>query len=116
MKLWIDDKRPAPEGWIHINPTIHSDLVLFFIQAPLADAISFDNDFGIEGVEGKHLANYIELLAHRGQLTKPVRLTVHSDNGPAIQQISQTIEAIYNRFPNLYVPNLTITPVGESGC
>ncbi|WP_170219494.1 cyclic-phosphate processing receiver domain-containing protein [Nocardioides litoris] len=43
MRLWIDDLRPAPEGWRWAKTSREAIAIL---EAQPADAVSFDHDLG----------------------------------------------------------------------
>ena len=66
MKLWIDDVRPAPDGYIHLHNT---DEALRFIRENYSNIsiISLDHDAGdytIYGGDYINVLNELERLAH----------------------------------------------------
>jgi hypothetical protein len=75
MKLWIDDVRPAPNGWVWAK-TLDSALRLYLMEAP--DEISFDHDLGGDETS-MPLAKLIEDNAFNG-VREPPRWHVHSAN------------------------------------
>lgn len=47
MKLWIDDERPAPEGWTWAKTSVQAIHVLLW-SADEVTEVSFDHDLGGE--------------------------------------------------------------------
>ena len=43
MKIWLDDVRPAPDGWIHVKTV---DEAIKYLLTGQVDYISLDNDLG----------------------------------------------------------------------
>jgi hypothetical protein len=74
-KLWIDDIRPAPPGWIWAKTPEHACFLLFTYRF---DEVSFDNDLGGK-IEGRHIANLIERKAFFGQVPR-LKWSIHSAN------------------------------------
>ncbi len=42
-KLWLDDERPAPEGWIHTKTAWEA---IYALSLGVFDEVSFDHDLG----------------------------------------------------------------------
>ena len=101
LRLWLDDVRPAPKGWVHITP---DTLSLFYHLARHATAISFDHDlgldpFGNEYPNGYQILTKLEELACRSEdqiwsLGAPI-LTVHSANPVGAEKMEVVIKNIY---------------------
>lgn len=77
MKIWLDDERPAPKGWMWLKT---SKDVLFFLRTypKLVEEISFDHDLG-EDDTSMIVARHIEEQAYHGQ-KKPPKWNIHSAN------------------------------------
>lgn len=75
MRLWIDDVRPAPEGWIWVKT---SKEAINFIQHNPVTEISFDHDLGEEDT-AYDVALYLEEGAILN-FTKKVIWHIHSAN------------------------------------
>lgn len=54
MKLWLDDERPAPEGWTWVKTV--TDCLFHLLQFEVTD-LSLDNDLGLPGLfnEGREV-------------------------------------------------------------
>lgn len=89
MKLWIDDVRPAPEGYVWIksvNDTIK------FINANINDIelIDIDHDAGdyeFDGGDYIHILDYLEAM----KLSYPIH--IHSMNVVGVRNMRRIIEA-----------------------
>ena len=88
MKLWIDDVRPAPDGWEHV--TNYDDAVLA-LQTARYDVVSFDNDLGAGSKEGYQIADWLEAAVYRGEVLPPKLCLVHSMNPVARERIAITL-------------------------
>lgn len=95
MKIWIDDIRKAPNGWIHLNwPEGNYPL----LDQNLVAEISLDNDLGNDSKgTGLDILNYIERnVIENGN--KLLRIFVHTINPVArIKMIT-----IVKKLSNLY--------------
>lgn len=95
MKIWLDDIRPAPDGWFWVKDAVTAIAIIkkdgFIVgddkfpngyeNAEDVTEISFDHDLGpgYEGNTGYRVACLIEQLAAHNQI-KPIKWTIHSAN------------------------------------
>lgn len=91
MKLWIDDERPAPEGWTHAR-SAQEAMILLTDMKNWPTHISFDHDLG-PGLSGYDVACTVESMLYEEDLVIPV-LTVHSANPVGRARIQQVIRSI----------------------
>lgn len=75
MKLWIDDIRVAPAGWLWAKTS--SEAIKILLSQPITE-ISFDHDLGGEDTAYR-VATMIEEKAHEGKIDKMI-WHVHSAN------------------------------------
>ena len=75
MKIWLDDIRNAPEGWIQCKTARQA---ADFVDSGKVTHISFDHDLGLY-LDGYWLANYIELAAMDNRISR-ITWDVHSAN------------------------------------
>lgn len=91
IKVWLDDRRPAPPGWIHVYWP--DEAIVLLDQGNVAE-ISLDHDLG----DGERGTGYDVILwieeAVATQGFVPPRMYVHSDNAPARQKMLRGIESI----------------------
>lgn len=79
MKLWIDDVRPAPEGWVWEKTSYDAIRRLLFVDPnDRIDEISFDHDLGGDDT-AIPVVKLIEVMAYAGTM-KRIKWNVHSAN------------------------------------
>jgi hypothetical protein len=91
MKVYLDDERPTPEGWVGVRwPTE----AIALLQAGGVEELSLDHDLGDDGRgTGYDVVLWIEeAVAIRGFM--PPRIRVHSANSSARQKMLAGIAAI----------------------
>ena len=81
MKIYLDDIRPAPEGWELYTQA--EDVIVMLLERPdRIDALSLDNDLGAGNLEGVYVAKMVCALALSGFI-REIPLEAHTQNGPA---------------------------------
>jgi len=96
MKLWLDDIRPAPEGWERVKDATEFWRAIAKTHCMKeVEAISFDNDLGENRVEGWEIAkDLLDMYIVQTDLKHVPILTVHSANVPAAKRIKGYISDI----------------------
>lgn len=110
MKLFLDDEREAPKGWIRVydvNQLIH----MVMTYPNIVEQISLDNDLGdLEHLqigmyevvhEGYQFVNWLEDKFHdesETYLPKLTKVNIHSANPVARDKMSKGMQAINGRF------------------
>lgn len=85
MKIWLDDIRPAPEGWTWIKDGVvvigilRKDKFGNHQNSEDVEEISFDHDLGECYSNGYEVAKEIEEMAFRNYI-KRIKWTIHSAN------------------------------------
>lgn len=97
MKLWVDDIRPAPKGWVWAK-TINDIVKYMYTNFKDVKIISLDHDLGYDDVTGYTIACSIEQLVRDGKI-KQIVMRSHSANPVGAQKIRATAEAI-KRYQN----------------
>ena len=72
MKLWIDDTRPAPEGWEHIH-SVWEAIRTIILEEEEIEIISLDHDAERGG-------DYIKLLDWLEETGRNYPIHIHSMN------------------------------------
>jgi hypothetical protein len=109
MKLWIDDCRPAPEGWVLAKSAIDA-ICKIALQAAYAhdpiEEISFDHDLGYDlGYDGKlstgaFVAKFVATMVIKKGMRKPI-WHVHSQNPWGANEIRNILNDMERgRLPN----------------
>jgi len=92
MKLWIDDIRPAPQGWRWAKTFAQAIEIL---QTQPISTVSFDHDLadgeGDDGKTGYHIALWLAERAFHGILV-PETYYVHSANAVGRERIQGVID------------------------
>lgn len=92
MKLWHDDVRPAPHGWVWVQNNDDAKAILLACSEIITD-MSLDHDLGAipyqevgimargrDEETGYKLAYWMAQNAYTGVITLPETITVHSWN------------------------------------
>lgn len=94
MKIYLDDVRDAPEGWIRAKTVTEA---LRLLRTNTVEEISLDNDLGDGESEGYTLLNIIEWTVAQGTLDPP-KMKVHSSNPAARKRMEAAIKQIYKLY------------------
>lgn len=98
MKLWLDDLREPPAGWVWVRTP---EETIAQLETGEIDELSLDHDLGIWDESGHEQTGYDVLrwieqrVATAGM--QPPKLTVHSANPPAHDRMQRAIESIMRR-------------------
>ena len=90
MKLWLDDIRPAPEGWtwhFHVD-TMINDIKWLMNHNIEIEMISLDNDLGEWEKEGYKVLDWLETL----QIPVNFGIHIHSANPVAANRMRAVIK------------------------
>ncbi len=92
MKVWLDDVRPAPEGWVWAKNV--DDLAFHIVSGQVTD-VSLDHDLG-EGLRtGYDFLNQFEVLLATGWWTLQVpKFVIHSANPVGRKNMARAIQSI----------------------
>lgn len=99
MKVWLDDKRPAPNGWRRCKTP---DDAIFLLDTKKVTEISLDHDLALkgkkgysDGATGYDVLTWIERrVAVDWSFPVPV-MHVHSDNPAARDRMFAAIASIH---------------------
>lgn len=98
MKLWIDDVRPAPEGYVwckSVNDAIRfierceDYTIRFLIDAYAIELINIDHD---AGEYAKYGGDYIKLLDWLEETGRNYPICIHSMNPVGIENMRRIIQ------------------------
>ena len=95
MKLWIDDVRPAPEGYVWVKTVNDAKDVIncietdeWFVNNPI-EVIDIDHDAGEFAVCG---GDYIKLVDWLEETDRNYPIHIHSMNPVGIENIRRIIQ------------------------
>ncbi|WP_321949345.1 cyclic-phosphate processing receiver domain-containing protein [Paraburkholderia sp. J10-1] len=91
MKVYLDDERPTPEGWVRVY---WPDEAICLLETGVVDEISLDHDLGDDARgTGYDVVLWIEeAVALRG--FRPPKILVHSANSSAGEKMRAGILSI----------------------
>lgn len=92
VKLWIDDIRPAPEGWTWAKSSAEAIEMIDMFTLHRIERISFDHDLGGEDTAIK-VVDHIERCVYYNHQRPPL-MTVHSANPVGRQNLERAINRI----------------------
>ncbi len=90
MKVYLDDERETPEGWVRTY-TVPETLAL--LRTGQVTHLSLDNDLGEGNLEGRHVVDNIEHWVKSSGFVPPV-ISIHSMNSVAAQRMRQVLANI----------------------
>jgi len=95
MKLWLDDRREAPAGWVWAKTAAEA---IALIDAGTFDEVSLDHDLGDSAHEpewtGYTVLCHIESKVVWDADYVAPKIYTHSDNAPGIRKMRLGIESI----------------------
>jgi hypothetical protein len=91
MKLWIDDIRPAPEGYVEIKTVYAAKAIIIRSERrkETIELISVDHDAGIFAEYG---GDYIKLLDWLEETGRNYPIRIHSMNPVGVENIRRIIQ------------------------
>lgn len=102
MKLWIDDIRPAPEGYAHIHSVDGAKRAITHCEARMNTAADYKvyNRYSIEVIDIDHDAgnfacdggDYIRLLDWLEETGRNYPIRIHSQNPVGVENMRRIIE------------------------
>ena len=93
MDIFLDDLRPAPEGW---QRTFTVEETIEALKLKCVNKLSLDNDLGPYNLEGYKVLDWLEEQINKGRYEYlPTKIIVHSANPVARQRMMQIINRLY---------------------
>lgn len=95
MKIWVDDIRPAPEGWCQAY-SVNAAKEMIFANYPDIDGISLDHDSSIYNQFGGDYINILKWLEEEEHkknkkiVTFPIH--IHSMNSVGVENMRNIIQ------------------------
>lgn len=91
MKIYLDDERPTPDGWVGTRTV---DETIELLKQGGVTHLSLDNDLGIGYREGRYVADWIEHMVRHEKWVPPEHIYAHSMNPVARKRMLLVIENI----------------------
>ena len=106
MKVYMDDERETPEGWVR---TYDVETTIQCLKTREVTDLSLDNDLGEGQEEGYKVVDWLEETVYFDDTFPMPTVTVHSANASRVQYMRRALEAI-ERIRQHSSPNET--PIG----
>jgi hypothetical protein len=95
MKVWLDDERAAPDGWVHVRTP---EEAIGLLRGGEVEELSLDHDLGLDvGARertGYDVLLWLEAEVAAGRARPPAAMSVHSGNVGTVGRMEQAIESI----------------------
>jgi hypothetical protein len=100
MRVFLDDVRPAPEGWVRARTP---EEVIELLRSGRVEALSLDFDLGFRGQKerrtGEVVLQWIEERVVRGDADFDLpEITIHSSNPVGRERLERALDAIARRL------------------
>ena len=90
IKLYLDDERPTPEGWVRAYTATEA---ITLLEAGGVEEVSLDHDLGPpEAGTGYDVACWVEQAAYEGRIP-PMRWGIHSANPVGRRRMTSALES-----------------------
>lgn len=95
MKVWLDDIREAPKGWVR---TYCPDEVISLLRTGNVEELSLDHDLGDDDKgTGYHVLLWVEMKQNFDKNFRIPKIHIHSANVSARKKMELAIESIERR-------------------
>jgi hypothetical protein len=100
MKVWLDDERAAPDGWI---PVRSPEEAIMLLRTGEVTELSLDHDLGLATSDRERTGYDVLLWLEEAVVTESWRgplpaIHVHSANPVGRKKMAQAVEAIQRRL------------------
>ena len=97
MKIWLDDIRKPPDGWIHIMSV--EELIPFFEDNfDKIEAMSLDHDLGLKLKTGDDFLLWLEKAVCLGRYKGIPIIEIHTANPVGERRMKQALKNIEGRI------------------
>lgn len=93
MKIYLDDERIAPEGWIRVYTVSEA---IEQLKTRQVSHLSCDNDLGSldSSEEGWRVLSWLEEVIFNDPTFPIPEITIHSSNASRVQSMKATVDSI----------------------
>jgi len=95
VKVWLDDQREAPEGWVRVRTP---EEAIELLRGGGVEELSLDHDLGLDvGARertGYDVLLWLEAEVAAGRATPSAVMAVHSGNVGAVRRMELAVESI----------------------
>ena len=94
MKIWLDDVRPAPEGYLHCRSVNEVKIVLFFYERNPSDEtiiLDLDYDLGDYFKDGGDAIKLLDWLEEKRMVDASYSFHLHTMNSVGAENMRRVI-------------------------
>lgn len=95
MKIYLDDIRPAPSGWIHAY-TVSELITLYKDNENNIEELSLDHDLGDGLQTGYDFMRWLELEIFESRINNLPKINFHTSNPVGKYRMELVLKAINN--------------------
>lgn len=96
-KIWLDDVRKAPSGWIHIE-TVEELIPFFEKNYNKIKEMSLDHDLGEDVMSGYEFITWLEEKVFTGKYKNIPKIKIHSANPVGRKKMTQGLESMARKL------------------
>jgi hypothetical protein len=115
MKLWLDDIRVAPPGWVWVK-NVEDAWYFWYAWRDYVTHMSLDHDLGDNVPTGYDFINKVEALMMQNQESINTWFTVHSANPVGRLNMNAAINSIEQRSSDFRVEPFTELQLAGFSC
>ncbi len=98
IRVWLDDVRPAPEGWKHVTTP---EEVIMLMQTDIVLEMSLDHDLGLtEERTGYKVLVWLEEAVATRAFVPPPKIVIHSANAVGRKRMEQALASGQSHLNN----------------
>jgi hypothetical protein len=94
MKLYLDDEREAPEGWIRVH-TVPDLIHMVRNSANEVQVISLDHDLGEGELSGYDFLKWLEEEVAHARIKSISEIHIHSANPAGVKNMQSALQSIH---------------------
>lgn len=97
IKVFLDDVRPAPDGWVLVK-SVHECVEL--LHKGGVTHLSLDNDLGPDAIDGWRVMAYLETRCAGDPDYRIPHVRFHTSNPVAKDLMARILQSIRRNFPD----------------
>lgn len=91
MKIYLDDERATPKGWVR---AYNVEEVIEFLNTRQVTHLSLDNDLGEDLKEGFMCLDFLEETVYNDRTFPMPEVTIHSANASRVEYMRRVLQSI----------------------
>ncbi len=91
MKVFLDDLRDTPDGWVRVY-TVEETITL--LESGVVTELSLDNDLGEGLLEGYKVLDWLEEKVYFNPHFRIPAITIHSANASRVEYMKRVVDSI----------------------